>query len=235
MTKAGTQKPSMGWLLLSLVVQAAIGASMVPLRYLQAVAQMPGLAVVALADLVAFVIMSWQIIPKIDKRFFQSKALWVMLVIVILRTLLLTFAARFTKAYSVQLINLLAPFFVVILNKLFVKTPLPRFTLLAITVSLIGGALMVFGGLVDQPLAFLLTPEDTLGAVLAFLATFSIAGYMMIVKRGEEIGLPFDAVYISQVSTLTELMGVLSSTAGDNWSAFFHGRLAGNPGLYRNC
>jgi len=220
MTQSNSSRPVTRWLLLSVGVQAAIGASMVPLRYLQAVAGLPGLAVIALTDLAAFSIMSWQIIPKVDKQFWRSKTLWAMLVIVVVRTILLTFAARFTKVYIVQLINLLAPFLVVLLNHIFIKKPLPRFTLPAISISLVGGALMVFGGLVNQPMAFLLTPEDILGMLFAFLATFGIAGYMMIVKRGEVIGLPFEIVYISQIGTLTLLMGGLSLATGEDWSAF---------------
>ncbi len=217
---AETARPGAGWLVLALVVQAAIGASMIPLRYLQTVAGLPGLAVIALTDLVAFSIMSWQIIPRIDQRFWKSKTLWAMLAFVILRTIFLTFAARFTKTYIVQLINLLAPFLVVLLNGVFVKKPLPRFTLLAISTSVVGGALMIFGGLVNQPITSLLTPEDSLGILFAFLATFTIAGYMMIVKRGEEIGLPFEIVYFSQISILTVFMGGLSLAAGEDWSAF---------------
>ena len=70
MTHQTNTRPSTGWMLLAVVVQAAIGASMVPLRYLQTVAQLPSLAVIALTDLVAFGIMSWQIFPKVKKRFF---------------------------------------------------------------------------------------------------------------------------------------------------------------------
>ena len=220
MTNASDSRPGTGWLLAALGVQAAIGASMVPLRYLQAVAGLPGLAVIALTDLTAFSIMSWQVLPKIDRRFWRSKTLWAMVAIVIVRTALLTFATRLTKVYTIQLINLLAPFLVVLLNRIFVRKPLPRFTLPAISVSLVGGAMMIFGGLVDQPLDLLLTPEDGLGMGLAFLATFGIAGYMMIVKRGEEIGLPFEIVYISQIGSLTVLMGGLSLITGEDWSAF---------------
>lgn len=220
MTHQTNARPGAGWLLLSVVVQAAIGASMVPLRYLQTVAGLPGLAVIALTDLVAFGIMSWQILPKVNKRLWRSKTLWVMLAIVILRTILLTFAVRFTKAYIVQLINLLAPFFVVLLNKIFIKKPLPPFIIPAISASLVGGTLMVFGGLGNQSMAFILTPQDGIGIFFAFRATFLIAGYMMIVKRGQEVGLPFEIVYISQISTQTVLMGVLSLSIGENWTPF---------------
>ena len=60
MTAQSHPSPSAGWLLTSVVVQAAIGASMVPLRYLQVVVGLPGLAVIALTDLAAFSIMSWK-------------------------------------------------------------------------------------------------------------------------------------------------------------------------------
>ncbi len=208
-----------GWLLMAVGVHAAIGASMVPLRYLQAVRGMPSLAVIALSDLVAFSIMSWQVLPKIEKRYWRSKTLWLMVAIVVLRTILLTLAVRFTKVYIVQLINMLAPFIVVLLNRFFMRTPLPRFTLTAISLSSLGAALMVFGGLIDQPLALVWTLEDSLGTVLASLGTFGIAAYMMIVKRGEQIGLPFEIVYISQIGSMMVVMSVLSLVMGENWAA----------------
>lgn len=208
-----------GWLLLAVGVHAAIGASMVPMRYLQAVKGMPSLAIVALSDLVAFSIMSWQVLPKIEKRSWRSKTLWMMVAVVVLRTIFLTLAVRFTKVYIVQLINMLAPFIVVLLNRFFMKTPLPKLTLPAIIFSTVGGGLMVFGGLVNQPLDLLWNVEDSLGTLFAFLGTFGIAAYMMIVKHGEQIGLPFEIVYISQIGSMMVVMTVLSLGLGEDWSA----------------
>jgi len=201
-------------------VQSAIGASMVPLRYLQTVVGIPGLALIAVSDAIAFSIMSWQVIPKIDKRYWRSKTLWAMVAIVIVRTILLTFALRFTKAYIVQLINLLAPFFVIMLNRLLKASVLPKYTLLAISLSVIGASLMIFGGLNNQAFNIIFTPEDGLGIFLAFLGTFGIAAYMMIVKRGQQIGLPFEVVYISQIASMMIFMSLLSLGFGEQWSAF---------------
>jgi len=141
-----------------------------------------------------------------------------MVTIVVVRTILLTFAVRLTKAYIVQLISLLAPFIVVILNRFFINTPLPKNTFPAITLSLIGGALMIFGGLTDGSLEGILTVEDSLGALFALLGTFGIAAYMMIVKRGEQIGLTFEIVYTSQIGTITVLMPFMSLCIGEDWS-----------------
>jgi len=218
--EARVRHPNTGWLFLSVLVQASIGASVVPFRYMQTVAGLPGLALVGLSTLVAFLIMSWKLIPKIDKRYWSSKTLWFMVAIVIVRTILLIFATRFTKAYIVQLINLLAPFLVVLLNRVFVRSPLPQYTIPAISLSLFGSVLMIFGGLVDQPLALLLTNQDLVGITFAFFATFGIAAYMMIVKRGQQIGLPFEIVYISQVGTLMVMMPLLSLSLGEDWSLF---------------
>jgi len=60
-------------LLLAVGVHAAIGASMIPMRYLQTVAGLPGLALVALSDIVAFAIMSWFVFPKSTKPFGAPK------------------------------------------------------------------------------------------------------------------------------------------------------------------
>lgn len=209
-----------GWLWFNLFLQAVIGASMVPLRYLQVVVGLPSLALIAVSDAIAFSIMFWRLIPKIKKRYWRSKTLWVMVAIVIGRTLLQTFALRFTKAYIVQLINLLAPIFVILLNRLIKDSPLPKHTVLAISVSVIGGGLMIFGGLRGQSFVPIFTPEDGLGIFLAFLGTIGIAVYMLIVKRGQQIGLPFEVVYISQIGSMMLVMGLLSVSFGEGWSAF---------------
>ncbi len=129
-------------------------------------------------------------------------------------------ALRFTKAYIVQLINLLAPFFVILFNRLLKQSALPKYTVLAITLSVIGASLMIFGGLQNQSFQNIFTPEDGLGIFLAFLGTIGIAAYMMIVKRGEQIGLPFEVVYISQVGSMMIFMSLMSISFGENWSAF---------------
>jgi drug/metabolite transporter (DMT)-like permease len=201
-------------------VQSAIGASMVPLRYLQTTAGLPSLAIIAVSDAIAFFVMSWKLIPKIEKRFWRSKTLWLMVLIVIGRTILMTFALRYTKAYIVQLINLLAPFFVILLNRLLKQSALPKYTVLAISLSVIGASLMIFGGLQNQSFQTIFTPGDGLGIFLAFLGTIGIAAYMMIVKRGQRIGLPFEVVYISQICSMMLFMSLLSLGFGENWSAF---------------
>jgi len=220
MVESKAKTISIGWLVLSVGVQSAIGAGMVPVRYLQTVAGLPALALVALTDLVAFSIMSWQVIPKIDRRYWRSKTLWLLVVIVVLRTICLTFAARFTRVYIVQLISLLAPFLVYFLNRIFMNEPLPKYTVPSILLCLVGGVMMVFGGLAHQTIDLLLTPRDYLGILFAFLGTFGIAAYMLIVKRSDHINLPYEIVYISQIGTMMVLMAVLSLMLGEDWSPF---------------
>lgn len=222
MFKVRENSAKTGWLFLSVLVQAGIGATVVPYRYLQTVAGLPGLALVGFSTLVAFSMMSWQLIPKIDKRYWRSKTLWILVMIVIVRTIFQIFATRYTKAYIVQLINLLAPFWVVLLNRIIVKTKLPQYTILAISLSLFGSVLMVFGGLASQPLTSVLTQQDLIGITFAFIATFGIAAYMMIVKRGQQVGLPFEIVYISQIETLMLVMPFLSLIFGEDWTKFYN-------------
>jgi drug/metabolite transporter (DMT)-like permease len=209
------------WIVLAVFVQAGIGAVMVPMRYLQTVAGLPGFAMIALSDILAVSLVSGWVLPKISKHFWRSKTLWLMVAIVILRTILITFALRFTKAYLVQLINLMAPFLVVLLNRVFMREPLPRFTLAAITLSVCGGAMMVFGGASGSPFgALLLSVEDVWGILLAFLGTFGIAAYMMIVRRSRKIGLPSSLVYIAQIGAMAVVMGLLSAFTGEDWGPF---------------
>jgi drug/metabolite transporter (DMT)-like permease len=210
----------MGWLLLAVAVQATIGSIMVPMRYLQTEVGLPGLALVALTDLMAFSMTAWRFIPRIEKRHWRSQTLWVLVLIVIVRTILFTFALRLTRVYLVQLINLISPFIVVLLNRLFMREPMPKLTLLAITLSVVGGALVIFGGLTGESRHFTLTVKDLWGILLAFLSSFGVAGYMMMVKQSKKRGLPWQVVYMAQVGTLAVSMGLLSIVSGEDWHLF---------------
>lgn len=212
-------RTSWGWLILSVAIQSLIGASMVPVRYLQTVAGFPSLGLMAMADLVAFSVMSWRLIPKIRKSDLRNKTLWIMVGIVVFRTIAQTLAVRFTANYIVQLINLLAPFLVVLFDRFVNHTELPKFTLPAITLSLIGGGLIVFGSIQEAPIG-MLTSTDGLGLALALIGTVGIAAYMVVVKHGQQVGLSFEAVYITQVGANAIVLTGLSLGVGENWQAF---------------
>ena len=208
------------WFFLAVLVQFLIGASMIPLRYLQTFAGLPSMAVVAVSDLAAFSLMAGRMLPRIDRHYWRSKTLWVMVAVVIFRTICITFAVRFTKAYLVQLINLMAPFMVVYLERLINKSPIPKFTFLATCLTTLGGLMMVFVEFSDLSSFNLSSTEDLLGILLAILGTVGIALYMVIVKRGENIHLPFEVFYISQIGAMMIVMTILSLFLGEDWNAF---------------
>lgn len=208
------------WIILAILVHVVFGGGMAPLRYAQTVAGLPTLGTVAIGDLIAFAIMVGFTVPRVKKEFWRSKTLWLMVFIVVTRTVFWTLSGRYTQTYLAQMVNLLAPFFVVIFDRFVNKTKLPRFTLLAITISIVGGFLLIFGGLQNQPMVGLLTRSDWIGLGMALLATFGIAAYMVIVKYGQRIGLPFEAVFISQVGAVGVVVLILSLILGENWSAF---------------
>ena len=208
------------WFVLAFLVQFLIGTSMVPVRYLQTTAGLPSMGLVAVSDLAAFSIMAWRMLPKIKKQYWRSKTLWVMVAIVIFRTICLTFAVRFTKAYLVQLINLMAPFLVVYLERLINKSPIPKFTFLATCLTTMGGLMMVLVEFSEVSTTAISSIEDLLGILLAVLGTFGIALYMVIVKRGENIQLPFEVFYISQIGSMMVVMFILSLLLGEDWTAF---------------
>lgn len=209
-----------GWILLAILVHVVIGGTMAPLRYAQTIVGLPALGMVAIGDLIAFTIMAVFTIPKVKKEYWRSKTLWLMVFIVVTRTIFWTLSGRYTQTYLAQMVNLLAPFFVVLFDRFVNKSKLPRFTLPAITLSMIGGLLLIFGGLQDQPMVGLLTQSDWIGLGLALLATFGIAAYMVIVKYGQRVGLPFEAVYISQVGSIGVVVLILSLIFREDWSPF---------------
>lgn len=216
-----TKKNSLGgWILLAIAVHVVIGGTMVPLRYVQTVVGLPSLGTVAVGDLIAFAVMAWFTIPKVEKGFWRSRTLWLMVAIVIFRTIFWTLSGRFTETYLAQMVNLLAPFFVILFDRLVNKARLPKFTIPAITLSLIGGLLLIFGGVQGGLSLESLTHSDWIGLGMALLATFGIAAYMVIVKYGQRIGLPFEAVYISQVGAIGVVGLLLSLLFRENWTGF---------------
>ena len=208
-----------GWIFMAILVQIVIGSTMAPLRYVQTVVGLPALGTVAAGDLIAFAIMAGFMIPKVKKEFWRSKTLWLMVVIVVIRTIFWTLSGKYTQIYLAQMVNLLAPFFVVLFDRVVNKTRLPKFTIPAITLSLIGGMLLIFGRLQDASMV-VLTGSDWIGLGMALIATFGIAAYMVIIKYGQRIGLPFEAVYISQVGAIGIVMTILSLVFRENWSLF---------------
>lgn len=215
------QKNSVGgWILLAIVVHVVIGGTMVPLRYVQTVVGLPSLGTVAVGDLIAFTLMAGFMIPRVKKEFWRSRSLWLMVGIVVLRTIFWTLSGRFTQPYLAQMVNLLAPFFVILFDRLVNKAQLPKFTVPAIFLSLIGGVLLIFGGLEGGLSLESLTRSDWIGLGLALLATFGIAAYMVIVKYGQRIGLPFEAVYISQVGAIGVVGLLLSLIFREDWTGF---------------
>ena len=79
----------------------------------------------------------------------------------------------------------------ILFDRMVNKAKLPKFTVPAILLSLVGGVLLIFGGLEGGLSLESLTRSDWIGLGLALLATFGIAAYMVIVKYGQRIGLPF--------------------------------------------
>lgn len=218
--KADKKQKFWGWVLLTVLVHVVIGGTMAPLRYVQTVVGLPALGTVALGDLIAFAIMAGFTIPRVPKEFWRSKTLWLLVFIVVTRTIFWTLSGRYTQTYLAQMVNLLAPFFVVLFDRYVNRAKLPKFTVPAITISMVGGLLLIFGGLQNQPMVGLLTESDWIGLGMALLATFGIAAYMVIVKYGQRIGLPFEAVYISQVGAIGVVVLVLSLIFREDWSAF---------------
>ena len=208
------------WVLLAVLTHVVIGGSTAPLRYVQTVAGLPSLATVAIGDLIAFVIMAGLTIPKVKKETWRSGTLWLLVMIVMIRTISWILSSRFIQAYISQMVNLLAPFFVILFDRFVNKNKLPKFTLPAITLSLIGGALLIFGGVQNKPMTIQFAQNDWIGLGLALIATFGSAAYMVIVKYSQGKGLPFEAVFISQVGTLAIVGMALSFLFREDWSSF---------------
>lgn len=96
-----------------------------------------------------------------------------------------------------QLIALLTPFIVVVLNRIAFGERSPRYTGRAITFSTFGAVLMLSQSVGAQGLAFPLSPSDWLGLGLAFASSMFLALYMFLCV-GPSIWMSGSAVLVFQ-------------------------------------
>jgi len=114
------------------------------------------------------------------------------------------------SAIYVQLITLMTPFVVVLLSATFLREPIPPYTGRAITLSLMGTLLMMSGNMGKAGMRLALTPADWIGIALAFVSTFSLAMYMIIVRRTVLDDVPDQAILLVQGMTLLGMSALLS-------------------------
>jgi drug/metabolite transporter (DMT)-like permease len=111
----------------------------------------------------------------------------------------------------------LAPFFVAILSKLWLKDSLPKYTIPALIISLFGAILMLSSIDFQKGEFFNLTAVDAIGMSLALFSCFFLAlGLVMIRWLGKQ-NISGGPVLLSQFMFTVLLSPIFSVIVGENW------------------
>ena len=118
------------------------------------------------------------------------------------------------------LLRLLAPFFVSMLSRVWLKETLPKYTWLSIGFTLIGTVLLLSGEMGGDAFSHL-TLGDALGMSLQVVSTFCLAVFLILVKRSAANYSRGD-VLLSQFLAVIFLSPVCSVAIGDDWGVWNH-------------
>ncbi len=221
MLSAETRKwaaPREVWVAAALGAHVGWGAYPVLARYLQTRSHLPSMSLLALGNSLVMVLMLVLAFPRLDKRVFLQPVLWVFALVVVSRSITNMLAARFTLAIYVQLITLLTPFVVALLNRLVFRDVMPRYTGRAMTLALFGALLMMSGKVGQGGASLALTSSDFLGIGLALAGTLFLALYMLLVRRTAQREVPAEAVFIVQLVTIVTVTSLISAAVGEDWT-----------------
>lgn len=208
------------WLLVALLGHTAWGIYPVLGRYLQTVSNIPSMALLAVGYFpmaVVFAVWAW---PRYGKVFRTTPALWVFAAIVVIRSITNLLAARYTLAIYVQLITLMTPFLIAWLSTLVLREELPRGTVAAMSLSLVGSLLMLSSEISGEGIRFALSTSDWIGIGLALASAVFLAFYMIAVGRTVRFDLPSSAVLLFQTTVIMVVSSLVSVVTREDWSVW---------------
>lgn len=205
-----------GWYAVALAAHTGWGIYPVLGRYLQTVSGLPSMSVLVIGGLPLTIWLCVVILPRHGWRIYASPVLWVFGVVTVLRSVTNILSQRYTLAIYIQLIGLLTPFLVVLLNRIVLKARPPRFTWPALSLITLG-ALLMMSDIGATGMTITLTATDWVGIGLALASSLFLALYMILVRRTAHTAasgvavLAFQTVLI-QISALS-----LSLFWGEDW------------------
>ena len=167
-----------------------------------------------------FVLMVVYVLPRYGLAPFRSRSIWLLALVVVVRATTNLLSARFTLSIYVQLIALLTPFIVVLLSRAVFHERIPRYTGRAIFFSSLGALLMMNSTVSVAGIRFDFTPQDWLGISLALGSSFSLAIYMLVIRRTATAtkAIPGDVVLIFQSVVIMFTAFLISLLIGEDWS-----------------
>lgn len=210
------------WMLVSLGAHTAWGVYPVLGRYLQTVSHIPSMALLVVGYLPMVFVLALYVIPRHGWSLFAARGMWLFALVVVVRSITNILATRYTLAIYVQMITLLTPFLVALLNALFLHEPMPKYTLHATVLSFVGSVLMVGGNLGAAGLTFALRPTDWLGIGLASCSALFLAFYMLAVRNTVKVGTSGAVVLVFQSVAIFASALPISLLIGEDWGRWLH-------------
>ncbi len=186
-----------GWLFLALVAHTGWGAYPVLARYLQTEAGLPSMSLMAVSMTGTAAVLALTVRPR-WRMLLRQRLLPAFLLAVMVRAVTNLLAARFTHAIYVQLITLMTPWVVALLSALVFHEQAPRYTGRTALVGTVGAGLILSAAIERHGVPQHLTASDVLGLTLAGISVFSLAWYMLLVRRSRSAQWRGDEVFFLQ-------------------------------------
>lgn len=204
-------------MLLALGSHTAWGIYPVLARYLQTISGLPGMAMLAVANTLVLLIIGGVLWRRGELASLRAPVLWGVALLAMLRSVTNVASARYTPGVYVQLANLVTPFLVVALGALVYREAIPRRTIPALLLTLIGALLMLSGDLSGGTLRFALDASEWLGVGLALVSSLALALYMLAVRHTSRYKVSGEATFAVQLIVLILSSGLLSLAFGEPW------------------
>jgi len=211
-----TTAPLWGWYVAALAAHTGWGVYPVLGRYLQTVSELPSMSVLVLGGLPLTFWLCCVVLPRHGWRIYAAPVLWVFGAVTVLRSITNIVSQRYTLAIYVQLIGLLTPFLVVLLNRVVLKERAPRFTLPALSLITLGAMLMM-SEIDATGVTLTLTEADWLGITLALASSLFLALYMILVRRTAHTAVSANAVLAFQTVLIQISALALSLLWHEDW------------------
>ena len=188
-------------------------------RYIQTVGRVPPLAMTGIANGIATLGLFLVAMPRLKGTLPVARDLAFFGIVVVARSLSNVLAARFTAAIHVQLLSLMTPFFTALLSRPILGERLPRFTLPAVFLSILGSVLMVTSTGKSGGIAFHLDGQDWLGLGLALASAFLLSFYMITIRKVVRKDTSVETLGAFQTIVLLVCMTTGSLALGEDWGS----------------
>ncbi len=188
----------------------------------RAIAEIPKFSLLFLSTSATLLVSMW-LIRRTDKRawkdilnhIFHSRALWVLVFFVIVRSVSNIISVEMTRAIWVQLIYLMTPFAVPILGTLFFGESTPRYTYRALILSTFGAMLVLVTDWSDIFASF--TSSDLWGLILATFSMLTLATYFQLIHRSRRRHVSSGMILFQQSLALASTYFMLTLGTGEDW------------------